>query len=333
MRIVAMICAFGAYGQIAPHADISNDAIQAGVYLPDSKTGFYRGTRFDWSGVIYRLEYKGHNYYGPWFTSTDPNVHDFIYSGSDIVAGPCSAITGPVEEFFTRGKALGYEEAKPGGTFIKIGVGVLLKPDAAEYDNYRLYKIVDPGRWKLETKNDFMRFTQEVSEPGSGYGYQYVKTVSLVRGKPEMRVEHRFKNTGKKSIESDLYNHNFLVLDKQPTGPDFQIRFPFDFTTTPLDPKMAEKRGNVFAYKKVLTDRDTVAAAFGGYSGKPANYNIAVENRKEAMGVKVSCDRPLSKLALWSIRSVIAIEPYISFEVKPGEEFAWTYVYDYYAIP
>ncbi len=69
------------------------------LYLPDATSGFYRGTRFDWSGVVGDLQYAGHSYYGPWFTQTDPTVPDFVYRGAEIVAGPCSAITGPVEEF------------------------------------------------------------------------------------------------------------------------------------------------------------------------------------------------------------------------------------------
>jgi hypothetical protein len=112
----------------APHVQISNDLMQVTLYLPDAAHGFYRGTRFDWSGVVADLHYAGHSYYGPWFTKTDPDVSDFVFQGEDIVAGPCSAITGPVEEF----GVLGYEEAKAGGTFLKIGVGVLRKPDDAK---------------------------------------------------------------------------------------------------------------------------------------------------------------------------------------------------------
>jgi hypothetical protein len=66
---------------------------------------------------------------------------------SDIVAGPCSAITGPVEEFTP---AVGFDEAKPGGTFLKIGVGVLRKPDDAAHSAYRLYEIVDGGKWSVK---------------------------------------------------------------------------------------------------------------------------------------------------------------------------------------
>lgn len=47
----------------APEAEITNGPIRVRLYLPDANTGFYRGTRFDWSGVIADVEYAGHNYY------------------------------------------------------------------------------------------------------------------------------------------------------------------------------------------------------------------------------------------------------------------------------
>ena len=179
-----------------PQAQITNGQIRARVALPDPHKGYYRGTRFDWSGVILSLEYKGHNYYGPWFEKTDPKVRDFVYDGPGIVAGPSSAITGPAEEFSTNNRGLGYDEAKAGGTFIKIGVGVLRKPEAGNYNNYSLYEIVDPGKWTVKRNSDSIQFTQEVTDPSSGYAYIYRKTVRLTKGKPEMVLEHSLKNTG-----------------------------------------------------------------------------------------------------------------------------------------
>jgi len=114
-----------------PQAEITNGQIKVKLYLPDARNGFYRGTRFDWSGVIASLEYNGHNYYGPWFNRVDPKVDDFRFEGAEIIASPCSGVTGPVEEFQTHGSALGWDEAKVGGTFIKIGVGVLRKGEAS----------------------------------------------------------------------------------------------------------------------------------------------------------------------------------------------------------
>src|SRR5215831_4722302 len=105
----------------APAAEISNSLVRLRLYLPDAKSGFYRGTRFDWAGVIGSAEYAGHDYFPQWFQRVDAKVHDFIYDGPDIVAGPCTAVTGPTEEFVSDGSALGFDEAKAGGTFIKIG--------------------------------------------------------------------------------------------------------------------------------------------------------------------------------------------------------------------
>ena len=64
-----------------PEATISNGQITARIYLPDPQRGFYRSTRFDWSGMIASLEHNGHQYYGPWFTGSDPSVRDFVYRG------------------------------------------------------------------------------------------------------------------------------------------------------------------------------------------------------------------------------------------------------------
>ena len=132
-----------------PVATIASGDLKAQVYLPDLKNGYYRGTRFDWSGVVSRFQYKNHSFFGPWFERWDPAVHDFVYNGNDIVAGTCSAISGPVEEF----EPIGYEEAKPNGTFLKIGVGALRKADDTKYDHYRTYEIANPGTWTIRARH------------------------------------------------------------------------------------------------------------------------------------------------------------------------------------
>jgi hypothetical protein len=315
-----------------PQTELNNGLLKAQFYLPDAQKGFYRGTRFDWSGVIGNLEYKGHRYYGPWFTKTDPAVIDFVYKGSDIVAGPCSAITGPVEEFSTDDKALGYDEAKPGGTFIKIGVGVLRKPkEGGAYNRFRLYEIVDPGTWKVQTTRASIEFTHELADPSSGYGYRYQKTIQLVQGRPEMVMDHKLTNTGKRGLATSVYNHNFLVLDGQPPGPDFVLKMPFDIKAK-LAPNsaLAEIRGNQIVYRKALAEKDTVYTQMQGFGPTASDYRFTIENKKVGAGMKITGDRPLSNLVLWSIRSVLSLEPFINMTIEPGQEFTWKYTYTYY---
>ena len=47
----------------------------------------------------------------------------------------------------------------------------------------------------------------------------------------------------------------------------------------------------------------------------------------------ITADRPVARMALWSIRSVIAVEPFIDISVDPGSQFTWQYHYEYYTLP
>ena len=49
-------------------------------------------------------------------------------------------------------------------------------------------------------------------------------------------------------------------------------------------------------------------------------------------GVRITGDRPLTKLALWSIRSVVSIEPFVDVSTEPGGRTMWTYNYKHYVV-
>ena len=109
----------------SPEATISNKQVRVKMYLPDPANGFYKGARFDWSGIISSVGFAGHTFYGQWFSKVDPTVRDVSYKDDDIlVSVNTSAVEGPAQEFQT---PLGYDNAKEGDRFVKIGVGVLVR--------------------------------------------------------------------------------------------------------------------------------------------------------------------------------------------------------------
>src|SRR5262249_10929240 len=61
-----------------PERSIANGVCKLTLLLPDAKQGYYRGTRFDWSGIIRRAEYNGHTFFGAWRDHHDPNNHDDV---------------------------------------------------------------------------------------------------------------------------------------------------------------------------------------------------------------------------------------------------------------
>jgi hypothetical protein len=157
--------------------------------------------------------------------------------------------------------------------------------------------------------------------------------VRLVKGQPQMVIEHSLKNTGTKPIQSNMYNHNFLTLDNQAPGPDFTITVPFQIQPRRGPAKeLGEIRGNQLAYVKTLTDKDRMTTSFTGFSDNPKDYDIRVENRKVGAGVHITGDRPLSNVGYWSIKTVLAVEPYIAVNVEPGADFAWKINYEYYTL-
>jgi hypothetical protein len=314
-----------------PQAEITNGILKVLVYLPDATGGYFRGTRFDWAGVIGRLEYQNHVFYQPWFNKTDPALRDYTASATDVTAGPNTAITGPVEEFQ---RNLGFDEAKPGATFMKIGVGVLRKPDdGAAYSNYRLYEIVDVGRRTVETGPASVTFTQDVRDPASGFGYAYMKTLRLTPGRPEMRLEHSLRNTGTRRIENSVYDHNFLTLDGRPVDANYVIKAPYEIKSTrPPTSALAEIRGREVVYLKALTENEVVSTPLQGFGPTAADYDFRIENTAAGAGVRMTADRPMSNAALWSMRTTIAVEPFIAIAIDPGQEFTWTLTYTYYLL-
>ena len=296
-----------------PEAAISAGSVRARLYLPDAQAGYYRGTRFDWSGAIASLTWKRHEFFGQWFERHDPRHHD--------------AITGPVEEFLSNGAGLGYNEAKPGDVFVRIGVGSVRKPDEPRYRQFATYDIVDPGKWTVHKGSNWIEFVHALGD-AAGYGYVYTKNVQVSDNM--LKLEHQLTNTGRKPIVTSVYEHNFFMLDGQPTGPDVVVRFPFEpRAAAPLN-GLAETRGRELVYLKELQPRETVQTDLEGFRPTAADYDIRVENRKTGAGVRQTGDRPMSKLHLWSIRTTVCPEAFLDLRVEPGKTTQWGIQYRFY---
>jgi hypothetical protein len=305
-------------GQNYPQAEISNGIVHATLMLPGAQNGSYRGTRFDWSGVISSLRFNGHEYFGRWYEHHDPKVHD--------------AITGPVEEFRTNDKGLGYDEAKVGGTFVRIGIGTVRKPQERDYRPYDTYEIVDPGKWSIHRHKDRIEFTHRLTSD-LGYAYVYRKAVQLMKGKPELLLEHSLKNTGKKAIDTKQYNHNFFVIDHKAIGPEVIVKFAFAPAATRGFGGRAEIFNQEIHFPGELIGRKGVFSELTGSEKDVKDYDFILENLNSGAGVHITGDQALEKVNFWAISTVAAVEPYIHLSIAPGKTAHWTVRYDLYILP
>lgn len=319
-----------------PSGQISNGQVNVSFYIPDAENGFYRGTRFDWSGILYSLRYREEEFYGSWYTSIDPSIHNNVQrTGPDgrgeVVTGIASSGRGPAEEFLTNDKALGFDDAKPGETFLKIGVGVLRRTDDKPYDRYRDYEIVDGGKWTTKIQDDKVVFTQTLSNSESGYGYVYTKTLYLLPGKPVMRIEHKLLNTGVKTLVTSVYDHNFFVTSNHHTGPDYIITTPYPMKISRTQgADLFSVEGNRLMFKKLFSTREMVVTWIDGFEPVAKDYTFRVENTRTGTGYSVQGDKPLSQIMLWAIFTNISLESFIDLDAGQGNEERWAYEYTYF---
>ncbi|MBV9549518.1 MAG: hypothetical protein JO256_07580 [Alphaproteobacteria bacterium] len=315
-----------------PHRDISNGIVSAKVYLP-GESAFYRGTRFDRTGVVTHATFKGHDFGQPWFSSYSPYTRDFMWKNGQVTVSTVSAAVGPAEDF----SPAGYDQARPCpegaqqtkcGRFLKIGVGVMQR-DARPYDFVHPYPIVNEGTRSESHTASSVRLIHRIADRESGFGYSYVKTVRLVPGKAQMTIEHVLTNTGKKDIVSDVYCHNFLTLS--PGNENVAITAPFDIKIgRPFAAGAATVEGKTIRYLRTVKEGESVTAPITGFSDKVSDYDFTVRNTATGFGQRIRADQPLARINFWSIRTNVSWEPYIAINLKPGQTKRWTYTYDYF---
>lgn len=315
----------------APKARIGNGVLRATILLPDAERGFYRGTRFDWSGVISSLTLGRQEYYGLWFDKVAPNVRDYVFHEGEVVSGPNTATLGPAEAF-DPAEYPSFTQAAPGAGFLKIGVGVLRKPtDGQAYSSFRTYEFVDGGVWASRASRDRVEFTHTLSNAETGYGYVYRKTVRLVPGQPKMVMEHSLRNTGSRPIATTTFNHNFVTFGGAPTGAGLSLETAFKpQALRPARGGAARIERQKVVYTRALPDGDVYSISLGGFGPTAADNRFTLANAAGA-AVTTASDTPLSSFALWSIRPTVAAEPFVTLSAEPGQTVNWTYTYTYAA--
>jgi hypothetical protein len=301
-----------------PETVLENEVLKLHIYLPDSERGYYRGTRFDWSGMIRSAEYKEHTFFGPWRTPHDP-------TNQEHALGPC-------EEFGMQ-QPLGYQEAIAGDTFIKIGVGVLTKLNDEPYKFHGSYEIVQAGEWAVEQAalqgDNWIEFRQALRDEG-GWGYEYVKRITLVEASPIFKISHSLKNIGTKTIDTNHYNHNFIRIDDDPIGPGYVLNFPFKVKARRPLAGRVEIVDNELVLRENITYERPLFTEIDGLRGIVEDNGFVLKNIKRGAGIKMVGDRILGKFNLWACDSAISPEPFLHFILSPNETVDWSWTYTFF---
>jgi hypothetical protein len=296
---------------------LNNGVMEVLVFPPDEEKGYYRGSRFDWSGIIAQVTCRGHTYFRPWQHSVAREVPPAPHNPDNPNDG-----TGTAEEFR---EPLGYNEAIQGGHFVKIGVGVLVKPDNKTYEFPRKYEIFKPGKWKVSHEDNRIKFEQKLNTD-FGYAYQYTKTITLQPGGPGINLAHTLTNTGSKQITTSTYCHNFILLDGMPAGPGYEICFDSPVQASKLTKDYAAVLDSSIRIIQPIPEKGTIGAPV---VVQDSRNNVEVKNHSLGTGIRISGTQPLASFFLWVSATAVCPEPMIEIDLKPGEMIQWENRYDF----
>ncbi|MBD3346924.1 MAG: hypothetical protein GF401_17865 [Chitinivibrionales bacterium] len=293
-----------------PRIILENGMLRVTIYTPNSRCGYYRGTRFDWSGMIAKVEYNGHSFFSEWKTPHDP---------SDPGHG-----IGPAEEFDMETPPL-FSAVDSGDTFVKIGVGKLIKTTNKYFMNTS-YPVAEQGLWQIRCEgNKWIEFKQDLTM-ASGWGYSYIKQIYLSQDTPAVTISHTLHNIGNRKITTEHYSHNFITIDEYPVDSMYRCRFPFVL-------KVSEKIQRKMEGYAVISD--SVLNITGNLGGKalwaefedlahvPEENQCIVTNRLSGASITVEGTKPPSKYNFYAEKTAVCPEPFVKFSVSPDESVHW----------
>jgi hypothetical protein len=303
-----------------PYVLLSNGLVETSVFLPDRDTGYYRSTRYEWSGMTWQIAYKGHTYVAEIrnFTPHDPMLNDHGMGLAEEFGIGTSVAVSPR-----------YEEAAPGETFVKIGTGLLEKPE--NDPRYRFntpYKLTEDGTWSTNHGESWVAFEHRLHDK-FGYGYTYHKRMELTPGEPELVISHTLTNTGTQPIHIDQYCHNFFSIDDVPIGPDYHIELPFAATLSIDLAPIAGIEGNRLVFHRDV--EKPIFTIISGFGTDPDDGSIVLRNTNTNAAVAIGGNFPLSGFNFWTDGQVISPELFVLIDIAQGESYSWDRTYTFIA--
>lgn len=284
-----------------PHL-IKNKNLEILIDLPEEHYNF---SRFDWTGKITEVK----------FQNKPVTTIEQIDGENQHQLGK-----GFYNEFGIE-TAVGFDEAPAGGWFHKIGVGLLKKEDE-QYLFSKKYKI-KPAKFEytLTPKSIIIRC---ISEYCNGYAYILEKKIGLHQS--GFTINYMLQNTGYKSIITDEYVHNFIALNKMPSGRDYVLKFPFD-----LKPGASGKIVNPDHIVEIGQNE----VKFNGAPDVPFFYSQLsgdlevrakweLKHLKNALLISETGSFLTKKVNLWGCMHVISPELFFDISLSSGQSANWS---------
>lgn len=241
---------------------------------------------------------------------------------------------------------LGYREAKSGESFLKIGVGELVKgtcPKCDSTEDYRFnspYQFAKAPEWKILEISDH-GITLEHEARVNIFGYKLVKEISLDNN--VLSVTTSLTNLSLQPFSTAWYSHNFFSCDGTAVGPGYTLDLGLKGDTNPLYDEPGtwswstplEDYANVKRYEdkvrvdmeRALTPGVRIKTEFANDQATKGTFKMhACGTTIKSEIAEVGRQDGLSMYGynLYIERGTLSPEPQILIYLDPGATASWT---------
>jgi len=221
----------------------------------------------------------------------------------------------------------GYDAARPGDPFVKIGVGELLREDDDEYCFSQPYIIRQLARVRAEQQDGALALFQSL-RTAAGWGYDYCKTYRVLPDAGTLVIEYELTNTGQHRIHAEQYNHNWFNFGGDPVNEEYSLRSKFDIVENGAD--WVERRDQ----RLDVIGRITEPCYFSSSHPAPAHANwMHVGHAARGSAVTVSGDFDVARFALFADHAALCPEVFFETQLAPNQSRTWKRIYEFHQQP
>lgn len=277
---------------------LGNDSFCVSVTTPMTACMKTRGPRFDTLGAVTALRRNGIE-----FCLREGLVDEF-----DIHA-PSSPP--------------GHDQARPGGLFVKIGVGELIRTDEQPYwfsNPYQVHRLARVTSRKVENR----LILRQSLKSETGWGYSYEKTYFVEPGEGRLTVQYELANTGRNPIHTEQYNHNWFRLGPHDGDAGCVIRPRF-----PVVPDQGDWFIRDGTEIGLLTPLTKPCYFMSPHSSSAVENRLEVHHLRDGQAVVMDGDFDVARFAVYAESGALCPEIFVKIHLDPGQYRSWKRVYTF----
>lgn len=275
---------------------LASDGLRVEIEVDTDHNTAEFGPRFDRTAVVRSVSLDGVELLGPWGLSDEFGLY-----GDGV---------------------LGYEAAATGETFVKIGVGRLVRDTAENYDFAHPYPVAALFPVEVAAGDASLSVSQRAGD------YHYRKSYEL-RGADGLVIHYELTNTGAEPWTFEHYNHHWFRAEHVAVGPGYRVVTGFElpeaetaFRRTPFSLEMAAPlAAGAAAY--YASDLDGAPAGSGAFEWQVDGVPV----------IRYQASFAPDRFAVYAAADGFCPEVFTRVALEPGATAAWSASYRFMKPP